>query len=506
MPDVQRALPVTSSPVGVPPVRSIAQAVPATPAPVQVAQTEAPADSAGVRTPQGRALPTLTLDDTPPAWSASTKAQIRRGFQQGLQQNGITPQELNQVLRQFGISSMEVNEANIQDPALSDEVKRIQTEIGKRLNHPELRALGQAHTVGNDGQFGKNTVQALAALRDSMRGQPIDLNITPIKQQTGTGCYRTAEAMMFNAIHRKDGKPDAYTEFDTRERIKDQDMTKSDIVATKSENAAGRVTVNRDRAMLALDTIDEELEAGRPAIAGVSYRKQDGVEYNEGVTDHFVLITGRGQDEAGTFYTFNDPAQGGQKKLRLDPMTGRLSGKGDMVGTYDVTLVQKATATDTATVEAYARMGKVMYSQGQSSSAIAGMQTMLTQLGYDTKGATGAYGNGTANAVKAFQQAQDLPAKGSQVDTNTLSRIETRFREHQAAHPNVEIFRKGQSSAMLKPVQVVLTRLGYSTNGTTGSFGNGTERAIKAFQLAQGLPDTGKLDNQTWLKILEASK
>lgn len=472
---------------------------PAAPAPVIT-------DKSTVSAAQGQALPSITLDTTPPAWSSGTRAQIRHGFQQGLKQYGITPGELNQLLQRFGISSMAVTEQNIQDPAYNDEVRHIQQELSKRLNHPDLRALGQGHTVPVDGQFSKSTVQALAALRDSLRGDPIELKVTPIRQQTGTGCYRTSEAMMYNVIHGKDGTDEAYTEFDTRQRIKEQDLGKNDVVVTRSENASGRITVNHDKAMLMLDTLDEELEAGRPAIAGVSYRKQDGVEYNEGVTDHFVLISGRGSDKAGTYYTFQDPAQGHTGKLYLDPMTGRLSGKGDMTGIYDVTLVQKAEAVDPATTERYRQMGKVLFSQGQSNAEIQSMQIMLSAMGKDTKGTTGAYGNGTAAAVRAFQSEHGLPAQGASVDNHTLKAIKEAFAAFQQSQPDKVMFRKGQSSPLLVPLQKQLTKAGFATGGTTGAFGPGTEKAIRAFQTAHQLPSTGMLDNRTWLAILASGK
>ena len=41
----------------------------------------------------------------------------------------------------------------------------------------------------------------------------------------------------------------------------------------------------------AVDCIDRHLEAGRPIIVGVNY--QLGNKYNEGTTDHFVVIYGR---------------------------------------------------------------------------------------------------------------------------------------------------------------------------------------------------------------------
>lgn len=56
----------------------------------------------------------------------------------------------------------------------------------------------------------------------------------------------------------------------------------------------------------AIECIDKHLNANRPIIVGVNYKLNQGV--NEGTTDHFVVITGRGFDsDAGKYYyTFMD--------------------------------------------------------------------------------------------------------------------------------------------------------------------------------------------------------
>lgn len=502
MSDIQPRLPGAWAPLSPGPAQATPAAAPAAKPAIAPTAPAAAADQARLSSAQGQALPSITLDSTPPVWSAGTKAAIRRGFQSGMQSYGITPQELNSLLRQFGISAMDVNETTIQNPEFNDEIRHIQQSLNQRLNHPELRSLGQGHQITVDGQFGKGTVQALAALRDSLRGEPIQLTVTPLKQQTGTGCYRTAEAMLYNVVHGKDGSSEAYSEFDTRDRIREPDLAKRDINVTASENASGRISVNHQQAMLALDSLDEELEAGRPVIAGVSYRKQDGLEYNEGVTDHFVTITGRGRDAAGSYYVFQDPAQGGSHQLRLDPMTGRLSGKGDMTGIYDVSLIQTASQVDTATVDRYRQLGKVLHTQGQRGSEIQKLQEMLTALGKDTKGTSGAYGNGTAAAVKAFQLEHGLPPNGAHIDSHTAEAIQTAFGALQTSQPDRVMYRRGQASPLLIEVQQALTRAGFSTKGSNGVFGPGTEAALKAFQKAHQLPETGTLDNRCWRLIL----
>ena len=75
-----------------------------------------------------------------------------------------------------------------------------------------------------------------------------------------------------------------------------------------AERAAGGVAVDPAQAKAGQGYIDHQLELGRPVIVGVSH--QGTKKYNvDRITDHFVIITGRGSDAAGrTYYTFNDPA------------------------------------------------------------------------------------------------------------------------------------------------------------------------------------------------------
>lgn len=87
-----------------------------------------------------------------------------------------------------------------------------------------------------------------------------------------------------------------------------------------SPNDAFRLAYEEDKQLLswgknpsenysnAIRCIDEHLNAGRPIIVGVNYDFSLG--YNEGTTDHFIVITGRGYDTdyGEYYYTFMDNA------------------------------------------------------------------------------------------------------------------------------------------------------------------------------------------------------
>lgn len=80
------------------------------------------------------------------------------------------------------------------------------------------------------------------------------------------------------------------------------------IQVAAGENTDGSVIPDASRAAAGRSYIDEQLDSGRPVVVGVSHKGA----YNgnvDGITDHFVVVTGRGTDADGsTYYTFNDPA------------------------------------------------------------------------------------------------------------------------------------------------------------------------------------------------------
>ena len=53
----------------------------------------------------------------------------------------------------------------------------------------------------------------------------------------------------------------------------------------------------------------------------------------------------------------------------------------------------------------------------------------------------------------------------------------------------------------VKAMQALLKGFGYKVN-PTGNFGKGTKAAVEAFQEANGLPTTGKMDEATWTTLL----
>jgi len=109
-----------------------------------------------------------------------------------------------------------------------------------------------------------------------------------------------------------------------------------------SENGKGQLVVDSKKAAEGQRYIDGQLDKGKPVVVGVSHKDAN---YNaDGLTDHFVTITGRGVDEKGrTYYTFHDPgtknASKGQdtnpnNRFYVDDKTGNLYRPGQEANGY----------------------------------------------------------------------------------------------------------------------------------------------------------------------------
>jgi hypothetical protein len=115
------------------------------------------------------------------------------------------------------------------------------------------------------------------------------------------------------------------------------------IQVARAEAGAGRIVADTERACEGRDYISGELRAGRPVVVGVSHHA--GLRRNaDGITDHFVTITGCGTDKDGNvYYTFNDPGTTNpdigadtnpRNRFLVDAKTGILYRDGDPASPY----------------------------------------------------------------------------------------------------------------------------------------------------------------------------
>jgi len=152
---------------------------------------------------------------------------------------------------------------------------------------------------------------------------------------------------------------------------------------------------------------------------------------------------------------------------------------------------------------------------GDSGSAVKKMQTALVKLGYNTGGIDSRFGPTTEKAVRQFQKDNKLAvdgkagnqtltllyqkADGSSSSSSSSGSTSTDKSDYFGG--NYTTLKYGSKGSRVTLLQKALNELGYNCGKADGSFGAGTQKAVKAFQKAKGLSSDGKAGQQTLKKI-----
>lgn len=243
------------------------------------------------------------------------------------------------------------------------------------------------------------------------------------------------------------------------------------------------------------------------------------------------------EPSATPFATLSYGAQGEavsaiQERLKeLGYYTGKVSGN-YLDGTQSaIKTFQKEYGleqTGQVDAETYAQLESAQYrdlANGDDGDDVTRLQERLKELGYFNRSATGKYRSITANAIKKFQKQNGLESTGT-ADVETQRVL---FGENALANgatptptPNpdedlgdvndmvlagdgeavVEEYEKqlsrGSKGENVKKVQTRLKELGFFDGPISGNYMNQTVAAVKAFQLHNGMEETGKTDEITW--------
>jgi peptidoglycan hydrolase-like protein with peptidoglycan-binding domain len=124
--------------------------------------------------------------------------------------------------------------------------------------------------------------------------------------------------------------------------------------------------------------------------------------------------------------------------------------------------------------------------KGAKGERVRTIQYLLTARGF-TEPVDGVYGNDTTATVKRFQKANRLPQDGS-LGPNTWPKL-------------VVQIKRGSKGSAVKAAQSQLKSRGYKV-GVDGSFGAGTDTAVKSFQKKQGLKADGIVGQSTWMALV----
>lgn len=149
---------------------------------------------------------------------------------------------------------------------------------------------------------------------------------------------------------------------------------------------------------------------------------------------------------------------------------------------------------------------------GDENDAVKAMQNRLKELGFFNTYATGNYGDITKAAVIAFQKANGLTANGTASRT-TLNKLYSAEAKNASALEDEEnakneeenededdvtvsvngytTLRLGDEGQAVRDLQKALKNQGYFSAYVTGTYGEITEAAVKAFQQRNGLKADG---------------
>ena len=244
---------------------------------------------------------------------------------------------------------------------------------------------------------------------------------------SAAGCAMTATAMAVSKITGKTinpGEMDAYL---------DRNNGYSGN-ALKWGSAAAMGGLGASKQAWKLDTINKQIDAGRPVVVGVDYKA--GSNGGANGTDHWITITGRGTQNGKPVYYANDPATG--KEITLNVQGSRLTGgpqgyktTGELVtfsggnprpgntngtgGTQGSGGTAKPPATAGGSVKGMSLPGGDL-EKGARGPAVEKLQKALVKGGYMTQAemntGPGVFGPRTEAALKKFQAANNVKNTG----------------------------------------------------------------------------------------------
>lgn len=220
---------------------------------------------------------------------------------------------------------------------------------------------------------------------------------------------------------------------------------------------------------------------------------------NDPVTDPPSLVTGTTPPPSGNIT--NPPSVG---NVTAPPVNVTQTPSGSASGTVTSKVTSKPTATPTSSV----------LKRGSTGSAVKKLQQYLKDLKYYKGSVDGTFGEGTEDAVKAFQKNNGLTADGvagtqtlkklygnsakpapssggsssessgsSSSSVNNKGAATTAKPSSNYTNGKTNVYlRLGDNGSNVKYMQNRLIELGYLTGTADGSFGASTEAAVMAFQ------------------------
>jgi len=133
------------------------------------------------------------------------------------------------------------------------------------------------------------------------------------------------------------------------------------------------------------------------------------------------------------------------------------------------------------------------YALGDTNDEILEYQQILFSLGFLINQPSNQITEEVQTAIKTYQAMKGLEQSGKLDRSTIISLVAEDIK-----------FEKGDSGKVLQTYQQILVAQKYlAAEAATGTFDDATETAVKAFQKANGLTETGKIDAKT-IKALDS--
>ena len=135
-------------------------------------------------------------------------------------------------------------------------------------------------------------------------------------------------------------------------------------------------------------------------------------------------------------------------------------------------------------------MAEPVLRKGSKDPAVREVQEALRTLHFDPGPIDGVFGAETESAVRAFQQAKEIPVDGV-VGRVTWINID----EADQSHP---VLKAGATGLPVRRLQSRMSAVGFDTGGVDGRFGAQTEAAVRRLQQNFKLAVDGVVGPKTW--------
>lgn len=133
---------------------------------------------------------------------------------------------------------------------------------------------------------------------------------------------------------------------------------------------------------------------------------------------------------------------------------------------------------------------------GSTGTPVKALQQRLFDLGYFTGEINGKYSSSLKTAVKTFQTASGIKATGT-ADASTRRMMNADSAMTRAAYDRVRPVKSGEKGEAVILIQTQLKELGYYTASIDGKYSSTVRAAVKTFQTANEIKDSGTADVET---------